>query len=146
MSDPITFILNPQNDFPNLAEQVTLLYTDIGWNQNSIRNSSKTLSILQTSLCTVIALNSAQKVIGFGRVLGDAYIAQIVDIMTHTDYRRRGIATQMLTHLTNFLKGHHQCAMLVDGSGYQDFYKKFGFEAGDAKTDCVMYWENKDYS
>lgn len=68
------------------------------------------------------------KVIGKARVLSDGVCnAYMVDVWTLSDYRRRGIASEMLRRLLQDLPGQH--VYLQADEDVLSFYHKLGFRA-----------------
>ena len=49
-----------------------------------------------------VAAWDGDTLIGFGRVFADVYWAQILDVMTHPDYRRRGVAKGIVSRLITY--------------------------------------------
>ena len=77
--------------------------------------------------------------VGFARVCGDPYVAQVLDVITHPDYRRRGIATRcMLGVLGHLQRSQYLSVTLTDGSGIASFYQRFGFRVC---KDVAQRWE-----
>jgi ribosomal protein S18 acetylase RimI-like enzyme len=73
--------------------------------------------------------------VGFARVCGDPYIVQVLDVITHPDFRRRGIATRcMLGVLGHLQRSRYISVTLTDGSGIHEFYARFGFRVIDDGT------------
>jgi len=89
------------------------------------RNPAQLEESFRNSYATVIAQLDG-KVIGTARVLSDGVCnAYIVDVWTLSDYRRRGIARQMMERLLSQLEGQHVYLFTDDAVG---FYEKLGFE------------------
>lgn len=66
------------------------------------------------------------KIIGTVRALSDGVCnAYIVDVWTHSDYRKRGIATRMMEIVQEQLQGQHIYLFTDDAVG---FYEKLGFK------------------
>lgn len=121
---------------------VTDLYALVGWNKDGHRTSDKTQRALNASVCHVSAMLGDQ-LVGFGRISGDEYAAQIADVITHPDYRQQGIATEMMRRLLEYA-GHRVFGLvLIDGSGLNGFYERFGFTSADPTNDRLMYWTNR---
>ena len=77
--------------------------------------------------------------VGFARVCGDPYVVQVLDVITHPAYRRRGIATRcMLGVLAHLQRARYVSVTLTDGSGIPGFYQRFGLRVG---TDVAQVWE-----
>ena len=61
---------------------------------------------------------------------GDPYVAQVLDVITHPEYRRRGIATRCMRGVLAHLQRYRYISVtLIDGSGIPDLYARFGFRA-----------------
>lgn len=106
-----------------------LLYRLIGWDSHNRQTEAETTEMLRVSHYYIAAHTAEGKLVGFARVCGDPYVAQVLDVITHPDYRRRGIATKCMTGVL----AHLQCSpyvsvTLTDGSGIADFYQRFGFQ------------------
>jgi len=61
-------------------------------------------------------------------------------VITHPEHRRSGIATRVMHELLHHCREHHAHVELVDGSGIEGFYERFGFEPADPATHRVLYW------
>lgn len=65
------------------------------------------------------------RVIGKARALSDGVCnAYLVDVWTHSDYRRRGIATRLMTLLADRLDGQHIYLFTDDA---EEFYHQLSF-------------------
>ena len=65
------------------------------------------------------------RVIGKARALSDGVCnAYVVDVWTHSDYRRRGIASHMMNALAERLTGQHIYLFTDDAEG---FYRTLGY-------------------
>lgn len=65
------------------------------------------------------------RVVGTARALSDGVCnAYVVDVWTHTGYRRRGIATEMVRRLVEALPGQHVGLQTDDA---QALYRSLGF-------------------
>ncbi|MGF1480420.1 MAG: GNAT family N-acetyltransferase [Cyanophyceae cyanobacterium] len=127
----IVFVENGRVD----VEQLNALYQTIGWNSNGQRTLEKTTEMLQVSHYYIAAYATDSLLVGFARVCGDPYIVQVLDVITHPAYRRRGIATRCMQEVINHLqRSQYISVTLTDGSGITDFYQRFGFRVihGDA--------------
>src|SRR5690554_6388841 len=86
-----------------------------------------------------ITARAGTQLVGFGRLISDAYVGQLLDIITHPEYRQRGIARRvtwlLLANLPEGLLG----VSLIDGSGYPQFYESLGFETAEHETNRLMY-------
>ena len=119
-------------------ETLNALYTAVGWNEDGERTSVKTGLVLERAACFAAAWDKGA-LVGFGRILADVYAAQILDVMTHPDYRRRGVASGVVSRLVTFAEAEGFSLMLISAGGVQGLYKQFGFVAANPKTDVLMY-------
>src|SRR5690554_6693072 len=103
------------------AEELNDLYTLVGWNKTGQRTADKTRRMLKASPLYITARIGSQ-LIGFGRLLSYPYTAQVLDVITHPEYRRRGIARRVTQLLLENLPEGLLGVSLVDGSGYPEFY------------------------
>lgn len=127
------------NDPGLSAKDLTGLYTAVGWNTDGVRTEEKTRETLRDTKYYVSA-HIGDELVGFGRILGDGYAGEILDVMTHPDYRGRGIATGIMNRLMEFASGKFIGIHLIAASGSADFYKHFGFGPANPKTDMLMYF------
>ena len=102
------------------------------------RTEAKTKEMLQTSPCYIAAWSDGQ-LVGFGRILADPYVAQILDVMTHPDYWKRGIASGVTERLLDFARGRYLGVSLVAAGGLEGFYTRFGFEVANPESDVLMF-------
>jgi hypothetical protein len=87
MSEPgglggITFTENAGVD----AARLNALYRLIGWDSANRRTEAETSEMLRVSHYYIGAHAADGVLVGFARVGGDPYIAQVLDVMTHPDY------------------------------------------------------------
>jgi predicted GNAT family acetyltransferase len=76
------------------------------------------------------------RIIGNGRILSDgACNAYIVDVWTRSDYRRQGIATEIVRLLTDSVPGQHIYLQTDDALG---LYEKSGFRPQPHGMGCVV--------
>jgi len=113
----------------NVAELNTL-YHMIGWDPTRKRNDRDTSAMLQASHYCVHASDTSDRLVGFARIAGDPYVAQVLDVITHPDFRRRGIATECMKRITAYLnESGYVSVTLLDDSGIPGFYDRFGFQS-----------------
>ena len=127
-----------ENDPTLTGETLNALYTAVGWNEEGTRTPEKTQLVLERAACFIAAWDG-DTLIGFGRVLADVYWAQISDVMTHPDYRRRGIAKGVVSRLITYAEGERLSLMLIAAGGLERLYRQFGFTAANPATDVLMY-------
>lgn len=121
----ITFTENGPID----VTQLNRLYQLIGWDTNGRRTDIETEEMLRMSHYHIAARTSDSLLVGFARVCGDPYIVQVLDVITHPDFRHRGIATRCMQGvLAHLQRSHYVSVTLTDGSGIDEFYQRFGFQ------------------
>lgn len=81
---------------PVEVDQLNLLYQITGWDAEERRTHEKTAEMLRMSHYYITAYAENEMLVGFARVCGDPYIAQVLDVITHPAYRRQGIATRCM--------------------------------------------------
>src|ERR1051325_2085881 len=120
----ITFTENGPVD----VAQLNALYRCIGWDNHRRRTEIETTEMLRVSHYYIAAHTAEGSLVGFARVCGDPYVAQVLDVITHPAYRRRGIATQCMRGvLAHLQRSRYVSVTLTDGSGIAAFYHRFGF-------------------
>lgn len=82
------------------------------------------------------------RVIGKARALSDGVCnAYVVDVWTHSDFRRRGIATRMMTLLADALPGQHIYLFTDDA---EKFYRGLGYRRQGVGMSMVSgQWLNR---
>jgi predicted GNAT family acetyltransferase len=90
----------------------------------------------------VVFARDGERVIGKARALSDDVCnAYVVDVWTHSDYRRRGIATRMMELLADELEGQHIYLFTDD---QEAFYKGLGYRRqGIGMGMVVGRWLNR---
>ena len=107
--------------------QLNALYRLIGWDSHHRRTEAETTAMLSVSHYYIVAHTAEGTLVGFARVCGDPYVAQVLDVITHPAYRRRGIVTQcMCGVLAHLQRSRYVSVTLTDGSGIAGFYHRFG--------------------
>ena len=114
------------------------LYSAVEWNTQGERTHAKTKAMLQTSPCYVAAWVGT-RLVGFGRISADPYKAQVLDVMTHPECWKRGIASGIMTRLLDYARDRFLGVTLIAAGGLEPFYTRFGFEVADAKSDVLMF-------
>jgi ribosomal protein S18 acetylase RimI-like enzyme len=131
----ITFAENGHVD----VAQLNALYRLIGWDNHNRRTEAKTTEMLRISHYYIAAHTAEGTLVGFACVCGDPYIAQVLDVITHPAYRRRGIATTCMRGvLAHLQRSRYVSVTLTDGSGIAGFYQRFGFRV---YKDVAQVWE-----
>ncbi|MDQ5851373.1 MAG: GNAT family N-acetyltransferase [Chloroflexota bacterium] len=133
----ITFTENGSVD----VAQLNGLYYLIGWDRQHRRTEADTAEMLRVSRYHIAAHTAEGALVGFARVCGDPYVVQVLDVITHPAYRRRGIATRCMRGvLAHLQRSHYVSATLTDGSGIDGFYQRFGFRV---YKDVALIWERE---
>lgn len=131
----ITFTKNGLVD----AAELNALYRLIGWDRHYRRTEAETTDMLRVSRYYIAAHTAEGALVGFARVCGDPYVAQVLDVITHPSYRRRGIATACMRGvLAHLQRSRYVTVTLTDGSGIEGFYQRFGFQV---YKDIARVWE-----
>ena len=121
------------------AAQLNTLYRLVGWDSRDRRTEAETLEMLRASHYYIAAHTAVGELVGFARVCGDPYVAQVLDVITHPEYRRRGIATRCMQGVRAHLRrSRYVTVSLTDGSGVPRFYERFGFRPA---KDPAQVWD-----
>ncbi len=87
------------------------------------------MEMLRVSQYYIAAHTHTGQLVGLARVCGDPYTVQVLDVITHPDYRRRGIATECMRGVEKHLQAsNYLLVTLTDESGIAGFYQRFGFQ------------------
>ena len=133
-------IIFTENGYVDVS-QLNTLYRHIGWDSHNRRTGAETTEMLRVSHYYIIAHTADGTLVGFARVCGDPYVAQVLDVITHPSYRRRGIATQCMRGILAHLeRSRYVSVTLTDGSGIAGFYQRFGFRVC---KDVAQIWERE---
>jgi ribosomal protein S18 acetylase RimI-like enzyme len=131
----LTFTENGDVD----VAQLHALYRCIGWDRHHRRTEAETTEMLRVSHYYITAHTAEGTLVGFARVCGDPYVAQVLDVITHPAYRRRGIATQCMRGVLAHLQwSRYVSVTLTDGSGIVGFYQRVGFQVCN---EVAQRWE-----
>ena len=123
----ITYTTNV-NDIP--IDGLGNLEESVGWKRTDDMTQKKMLA----GSDWVIGAKDGEKLVGFVRVCGDGVIyAFATNLMVHSDYRRQGIAREMMTRLKKWVMennfGTLRLFAYVKGDpGLFGFYEKLGYE------------------
>jgi ribosomal protein S18 acetylase RimI-like enzyme len=135
--DDITFTENEPID----VSQLNSLYQLIGWDSSGRCTDIETEEMLRVSHYHIAAHTINGLLIGFARVCGDPYIVQVLDVITHPDFRHRGIATRCMQGvLAHLQRSNYVSVTLTDGSGIDGFYQRFGFQLFN-QEEPVRVWK-----
>lgn len=112
---------------PSAMEYISLrLKTGMG-----TKNLSKTEIALKSSLF-IISLWEKNKLIGFGRIVGDQGITYVVtDIMVDPDYQCKGLGKMIMKEIDSYLEQNtdqYAYVCLIANKPADKLYYQFGFE------------------
>jgi GNAT superfamily N-acetyltransferase len=115
--------------------QLNALYRLIGWDRSNRRSDGETVEMLGASRYYMAAHAPRVGLVGFARVCGDPYVVQVLDVITHPDYRRRGVATHCMQGVIRHLeRSRYVTVTATHGPGLDQFYERFGFETHEDGT------------
>jgi GNAT superfamily N-acetyltransferase len=130
----LTFAENGAVDVGQLNE----LYRVIGWDSRRRRTVVDTHEMLTVSRYYVAAQAPGVGLVGFARVCGDPYVVQVLDVITHPDFQRRGIATAIMRGVLEHLRrSSYLSVTLACVSELDAFYERLGFRA---HADATRIW------
>lgn len=120
-------------DWQALKADLHADHFDNGRSQEQLRRS------FENSAACVFARTPDGRVIGKARGLSDGVCnAYVVDVWTHSAYRRRGIASEMMRRLLAHFPGQHVYLFTDDA---EPFYRQLGFqEQGVGMSLVVGRW------
>lgn len=105
----------------------------------------KTETALKNSLF-IVTLWDEDKLIGFGRVVGDQGITYVVsDIMVDPDYQGKGLGKMIMKEIDNYLDQNtdeHAYVCLIANKPADKLYSQFSFEYVEPKS-CGMKRKQK---
>jgi GNAT superfamily N-acetyltransferase len=134
----LTFTENGSVD----VAQLNGLYRLVGWDRDQRRTDAETLEMLRVSSYYITARTGAGRLAGLARVCGDPYVVQVLDVITHPEFRRRGIATRCMGGVLRHLhQSRYVSITLTHGIGLGEFYRRFGFRAL-AETETMIWRPN----
>lgn len=117
----------------NKANHIKELFENEYWtNDRTLTDIEKMLGNTDINIGIIDKTND--KIIGYARILTDfTYIALITDVMTHKDYRNKGIGKIIMDAFVNApqLKGVKQLELYCKDE-MVSFYEKWGFEKPNA--------------
>lgn len=112
------------------AEIYHELRSSVGWMTFNVEQIVQGLS---SSLYSLTVFDS-EKPVGMGRIVGDGIYNLICDVVVNPDYQGKGIGTEIMSRLLNYLKEQtpengRTSIQLIAEIGKEQFYEKFGFES-----------------
>ena len=116
-------------------ERLNRLYLVVGWDETGRRTAQETLEMLEVSRYYISAHTESGDLVGFARVCGDPYVAQVLDVITDPGHRRRGIASRCMARVKGHLvESSYVSVTLTDGTCLPHFYEAFGFRFVSSDT------------
>ncbi len=113
--------------------ELNALYHIIGWDNRHRRTAAETTEMLKVSRYYIASHTRESRLVGLARVCGAPYTVQILDVITHPDDRRRGIATDCMRGIEKHLQlSNYLSVTLTDERGIAGFYRRFGFHPIDS--------------
>ncbi len=130
MSLPFRFVTDVrETDWTALKNALVSDYFDNGRTPDEYRRSA------EGSHLNVVVYDD-DRIIGNGRILSDGVCnAYVVDVWTHSDYRRQGIATEIVRLLKESVPGQHIYLQTDDAVA---LYEKSGFRPQPHGMGCVV--------
>ena len=115
--------------YPPTPEQYFALFETTGWNEEYQLTPYDLSQVLAHSWYMVCAYDE-DRLVGFGRVVGDSVHAMIYDLIVVPDHQKQGIGGEILDRLIK----HCQEARVRDiqlfcAEGKREFYERHGFVA-----------------
>jgi ribosomal protein S18 acetylase RimI-like enzyme len=118
-------------DEPLTARELNELLATNNWN---IPDEAKLQRAIDTSWCRLTARDDSGLLVGFVQVLSDGIRhAYILRLIVHSDCRKQGVGTRIMTELMRIIRENNMLPSLVATPGNAGFYEKFGF-AGEMKN------------
>jgi GNAT superfamily N-acetyltransferase len=128
--------MNISYNSPSAAKYISLrLKTGMG-----TKDVSKAEIAIRNSLF-VVTLWEEDKLIGFGRIVGDEGITYVVsDIMVDPDYQHQGLGKRIMNEINTYLEQNtdqYAYVCLIANKPADKLYSQFGFEYVEPKS-CGM--------
>jgi len=121
----VTFTENGPID----VAQLNALYRLVGLDLHNRRSDAETVEMLGASRYYMAAHAPRVGLVGFARVCGDPYVVQVLDVITHPDYRRRGIATHCMQGVVRHLERSRYVTVTArHHPELGELFERFGFE------------------
>ncbi|HYX35340.1 MAG TPA: GNAT family N-acetyltransferase [Oligoflexus sp.] len=118
-------------------DQLSELYTLVGWNRDGSRTSTALQKMLEKTSHYVTAFDGTS-LVGFGRVISDEiFLFQLSDVMVRPEYRKQGIGMQVLRTLLDALPANAGTIRMIDGFISASIWEKLGYHTVPAEK--VMY-------
>ncbi len=128
-----------KEQLPNINEYWNL-FNSTGWNKEYNFTLTDLKKAIDESWCALTAFD-ADRLVGFGRVLGDGiHHAFIVDMIIHPQYQNKGIGSALLNRLVKKCKENNiRDIQLFAAEDKYWFYEKHGFERRPQNAPGMQY-------
>src|SRR5262245_19500427 len=127
-----------ENGYVEVAH-LNALYRLVGWDRDNRRTETETSAMLSVSRYYISAHSAEGNFVGFARVCGDPYVAQVLDVITHPEYRHRGVASRCMRGVIAHLqRSRYVSVILTHSNGLEGFYQRFGSQAS---KDIARVWK-----
>lgn len=126
----ITYTETPLPD----REALLSLYENAGW--TAYTRDPAALEMAMRKSLYVLQAKYAGQLVGLIRVVGDGLsIVYIQDILVHTDFKRKGIGTELIRRtLSEFASVRQKVLLTEDQAESRGFYESLGFKSCDQGT------------
>lgn len=116
------------------------LFESTGWNDEYCVSKEDLASVVRNSWFQVAAYDG-DRLVGYGRVVTDNLLhAMVYDLITDSDYRGKGIGSEVLSRLVIECKrAGIRDVQLFCAKGMRGFYEKRGFVARDEVAPGMDY-------
>lgn len=80
----------------------------------------------------MVQVLSGDKVIGFARVVDDARMCMIYDVIVHPKYQKKGVGMLLMNEIMTYISSQNFVSVSlfydINNKGVDNFYRKFCFE------------------
>ena len=114
-----------------------------GSNWSAAKKPDVLLAALGNSHSLVTARISG-KLVGLANAISDGYlVVYFPHLIVHLDYQRKGIGTQLMTHMLENYVSYHQLMITADCNAIE-FYRAIGFSEAGA-TQSMWIYDGNDH-
>ena len=112
------------------AEEYNMLRVSVGW---AAEHPDQAAAAMRNSEL-VITARDGNRAVGMARLITDGGASAFLeDVVVHPDYRRRGIARELVQRVVEYidagLKPEYRVKItILSAEGLESFYESFGFE------------------
>jgi GNAT superfamily N-acetyltransferase len=125
--------------FPPTPDEYFALFQTTGWNEDYHLTPHDLAKALKESAFMVSAYDE-DRLVGFGRAVGDSIHAMIYDLIVAPDCQRQGIGGEILDRLAQRCQeAHIRDIQLFCATGKRQFYERHGFIARPDDAPGMQY-------